>query len=101
MNLVCLNFGIKDEMRCEESESQTETRGRALKESNLQHQIQSGVDVDLLRETLAGGEQKSETERNEEKHIGAWCNFYLLLLQVEGQSLESGAALPAPLVTKH
>lgn len=70
-------------------------------ESYLQHQIQSRADVDLLWETLAGREQTSQREQDEEKRLDARSTFYLLLLQVEGQSLKSDAVPPAPLVAKH
>lgn len=68
--------------------------------SHLQHQIQSSVDVDLLWKTLTDSRwvRNGGTRRRVPAFGGC---FYLFLLQVEGQSVESDAVLPVSLVTEH
>lgn len=61
----------------------------------------------VLMSTFSGKHWQEENRRvrlsrgEEEKHLCAWSHFYLLLLQVEGQSLKSDAVPSAPLVAKH
>lgn len=67
-------------MKSGKSGSQTERfRDEALKESYLQHQIQSRVDVNLLWETLAGRERKSfsrSEKRRKASTPGATFTFF-------------------------
>lgn len=67
--------------------------------SHLQHQIQSGVDVDLLWKTLTDSRWVRNGGTRRRVLAFGGC-FYLFLLQVEGQSVESDAALPVSLVTE-
>lgn len=70
------------------------------KVSHLQHQIQSSVDVDLLWKTLT--DSRWVRKGGARKRVPAFGGcFYLFLLQVEGQSVESDAVLPVSLVTEH